>query len=572
MVKNTKPVKKIRKARPKKRKTTPTILRLKDPQAIRSYYQKIISCMPNNVYWLDKNCITQGCNENVLKLIGLDSLEQFVGITYEEMGRLAGWTEGQAESFKRDDMEVMSTGIAKLNIEEPPLYDAKGNPVYYMSSRVPLLDDEHQVIGVIGISVDITERKKYEQALKEAKERAEVASQAKSYFMASLGHEFRTPLTHVIGISEVLKTSRDKISLSEQDDYLDAIHDAGNDLLTLINDSILFSRMEMGYFKIDRQNFNLQEIIEKVLRNTAHNLEEKNLTLHLDYSLELPRHVSGDPQRVRQVLVNLLTNSIKFTEQGNVTIKIEYAQKCAPTISHLRINIIDTGIGIAADKMALLFKKFSQVHSEYTDQRMGRYRGIGLGLAIAKELVELMDGEIGVHSILGQGSTFFFTLPLEKPVDNIQLEKNLQKNLISDVIQKEKYETSDKKNSKHFLLVEDDLIARRFAEMILKHSDCQVDIAKNGREALELLNKNNYDMVLMDIGLPDMKGTEVVAEFRRMEDKRKRTPIVALSAQGLDEGKEAALEAGMDEYMEKPLNNIKLKALLKHWFTNTTMS
>ena len=198
-----------------------------DPEGIRKYFQKIIENMPNNVYWLNRDCITMGCNKNTLKLLGLNSLDEFVGITYEEMGRLAAWKEGQAQSFKKDDLEVMQTGVAKLNVEEPPLYDKNGEPVYYISSRVPLFDNDGSVIGVVGISVDITELKKTQRNLEFQKEKAEAASLSKSEFIANMSHDLRTPITGMLGVTQSLlytaddiKTALEKLPLEKHDTQL----------------------------------------------------------------------------------------------------------------------------------------------------------------------------------------------------------------------------------------------------------------------------------------------------------------------------------------------------------------
>ena len=189
---------------------------MKTVQEVHNYYQKIISCMPNNVYWLDRNCITQGANQNVLNFIGLKSLNDFVGISYEEMGEKAGWTQGYSENYEKDDMEVMASGVAKLNIEDAPIYDNEGNPTYYLSSRVPLYDDENkEVIGIVGISVDISAQKKQAENLRIAKESAEEASKAKTNFLANMSHDIRTPLTGVIGLSQSLEDNVDRADLKE---------------------------------------------------------------------------------------------------------------------------------------------------------------------------------------------------------------------------------------------------------------------------------------------------------------------------------------------------------------------
>lgn len=518
---------------------------------ITDYLEKIIACMPGNVYWLDKNSVFLGCNDNVAKMLGLQSRSEIIGLTHSQTAKLANWTEGQAESFARDDKEVIITGIPKVNVEEPPITDIDGNIIRFLTTRVPIKDPKGDVIGVVGISIDITDRKRVEESLQQEKLRAESANQAKSYFMASIGHEFRTPINNILGLSDFLRKNVGRIQTAELESYYDIIHQCGSDLLDLINDVILFSRIEMGYFKIENQIVNLQALIEKVVSNNRHRADVKLLQLKIEYPDNIPLEVIGDLQRIRQILTNLIDNALKFTHEGTITVQV----KIDENKQSLYIAIIDTGIGIAEEKLSIVFERFSQVHTEYTDQRQGRYRGIGLGLAIVKQLVELMGGNVGVHSVLGKGSTFFFTLPIaNKLVDQTTLS-SANNSEILDVV-------PNIEQTPKILLVEDNNIAQKVAQLLFKQCNCNYDIAANGKIALEYLQKNHYQLVFMDLGLPDISGLEVTEQFRKIEKVGSHINIIALTAQGLDEGSNKAISAGMDDYIEKPLTEKKLKMLL----------
>ena len=276
---------------------------LDDPQAVRDYFQKIISCMPNNVYWLNRECITQGCNKNVLKLVGLRSLDEFVGITYEEMGKLAGWTEGQAESFKRDDMEVMSTGVAKFNVEEPPLYDEKGNPVYYMSSRVPIFDDKHEAIGIVGISVDITELKRAEESLKQAKEAAEAANKAKTEFLENMRHDVRTPLTGIVGFANIIKDEADNQKMRE---YANNLIASSHALLDLMNEVLEAVKVSSGEIPILTKKFDLRKKLQEVINLHQAKARYKKIDLSFEYDKNLPTYFIGDPVRIHRIVLELV--------------------------------------------------------------------------------------------------------------------------------------------------------------------------------------------------------------------------------------------------------------------------
>lgn len=513
--------------------------------------ETLIMNTPGNIYWMDTNCRMLGCNQNVLDMLGL-TMEEYIGTTYEELAVIANWKHGQGEAYKNADLKVMSTGEPIYNIEDIPLPHKKGEMLHLLTNRVPLKDASGQIVGVAGISIDITDRKIAEKQLIEAKGRAEVANQAKSYFMASLGHEFRTPLNNIIGLAEIIKNSMDKLSISEVEDYANNIRAAGFDLLELINDVIMFSRLETGHFKIEKTQISLLDIINRVVNSSMHRAKEKNLELIIDYPSTLPTNVLGDAQRIRQILMNLIDNALKFTEEGYIKVTVNQDDK---SMEHLVITVEDTGIGIASDKCNLVFERFSQVHSANTDQRMGKYKGVGLGLAIVKQLVELMGGTIRLESTLDHGSKFTFSLPTTETQSSA-----------TPVLEDE--QTAITKNRQHnnkILAVEDNLLTIRFLEFILEKFHLEYDIAKSGGEALRLLAKNSYRFILMDLGLPDINGLECIQQYKEMKTDNEKSPIVILTAQGVNEGGSSAMFSSVYDYIEKPLTDSALANLLKKY-------
>ena len=375
-------------------------------EAVYHYLENIISHMPGNIYWTDKNSVYLGCNENVTKMLGLKSHKDILGITYEDMARLGGWTEGQGESFKKDDQEVMRTNKPKLNVEEPPITNAEGKTVYYLTSRVPLHDKNEQITGILGISVDITDIKKAQFAIAEAKERAETANKAKTEFMENMSHDFKTPLNGIYGVVQILRVREDL-----PDDLKDLVVAQEKAVLRLKNmvESILdFNKLAAGKIQIHEEPLNLFEIIESIVDNLSFQVRGKELDVLIKYPTNIPRYLLGDSYCVTSIILNLMSNAVKFTDKGNVTIEVKALSQKNENIT-LKILVKDTGTGIPADKLDQIFERFHRLELS----NKGKKEGHGIGLAIVKELVGKINGKIEVKSKLGIGSTFTLTLPFK---------------------------------------------------------------------------------------------------------------------------------------------------------------
>lgn len=393
---------------------------------------------------------------------------------------------------------------------------------------------------------DVTERRAMETELRDAKIRAESANQAKSLFLANMSHEIRTPMHAILAMADVLRET--ELSNSQQR-YVGAFKDAGEYLLSLLNDLLEFSRIESGELKLANAPFHLPQLIERVFDLMWVQAKNKNLTLN--YLIEpsvRPWHL-GDPQRLRQIIVNLVNNAIKFTEEGEIMIRVANGGP-----DRIVLEVIDTGEGIENDKKEIIFESFRQASAVVGD----RYGGAGLGLAICKRLVEAMDGQISVQSEKNVGSTFRC---------NLKLSATDEPSEWLDQRERHAAVTAAKLPPSHILVADDSAMNRMVIEEFLRFTACTLDFVANGLEALEKLRVNRYDLVLMDLRMPVMDGVTATRQLRRWEQDEKLAsiPVVALTAGVSLEDRESALQAGCNDYLAKPVSKEELTlVLVKH--------
>jgi len=422
-----------------------------------------------------------------------------------------------------------------------------GSIFWELSSISPVKNSQGKITHFIAIKDDISDRKEFEKKITLEKERANSANKAKGFFLAKMSHEIRTPMNGIIGMTDILLESvKDK----DTEEKLKVISVSAENLLTIINEILDFSKIEAGQVELESIPVNLKELLSDVENLLSIKAQEKGLYLKARYSDQLPKCILGDPTRLKQIIINLVNNAIKFTEEGGITILLEKKKELeAPDNFILGINIIDTGIGISDEGKQKLFKAFSQTSSATTRT----HGGTGLGLLISKDLAQLMGGDIGVDSESGKGSTFWVQIPTSatEPVR------------IHD--QNQLTESEKRTRSLHILVAEDNLINQKIAQLNLEKLGHQIRFANNGIEAVKAFKEEQFDVVFMDIQMPEMGGLEATGEIREYEIKQhiiKKTPIVALTANALKTDKEKYLAAGMNDYLSKPFKQQDLVKVL----------
>ena len=511
-------------------------------EEIKNYYESILALMPGHVYWQDKNNVFLGCNDAQAKSAALKSRKEIVGKTNYDMI----WRD-QAGELDCINNQVIKEGKAYVVEEHANM--ALG-PAIFLTEKVPLRNEKQQIIGTLGISFDITERKKQEEELRLAKEKAEVANQAKSNFLAMVSHELRTPLNVMLGLSQILKN---QIDLPSQKNLLDTILHSGESLIAIINDILDFSKLEAGKLSINKAAFNLKKLIDEIMFGVHAQITHKDIFLTAHIDSKISQWLFADKFRLRQVLVNLLSNAVKFTPQGRITLDIK-CLSMKENHADLKITVTDTGIGIPEDRLVDIFDRFTQINSDYSRP----YTGMGLGLAISRQLVEVMGGEMGVVSEEKKGSVFWFTLQVGL-IDHVSQARETEIKLRTDTMEYLPLLT-------RVLLVEDNALNQLVAKVMLQDLGCDVGVVDNGEEAIAQYQRENYDVILTDISLPNMDGFSVIKQIQTSEKYQQRPiPIIALTAHGLSEDRQRCLEAGACDVLVKPILQLQLYEILNRY-------
>ncbi|MBI1216219.1 MAG: response regulator [Alphaproteobacteria bacterium] len=430
-------------------------------------------------------------------------------------------------------MKHKSGRWAWINARAQALYDEAGKPT-----------------RLVGAHTDISHIKAYEEKLQKAKEQAESANRAKTDFLAHMSHEIRTPLTAISGIAEIFEAEEGGFG-ERQRHLVQTLVSSTSSLKDLVNDILDFSKIESGELALEDKLFGLRDLFDQVISIFSQRAAEKGLDFRFDYETVRLHKFYGDRARLRQILINLIGNALKFTSEGSVDVEVRQEQKESGPF--LRIKVRDTGIGVEPQNFSLIFERFKQADSSVSR----KYGGTGLGLPISKRLAGLMGGDISVESAPGEGSTFTLLVPMktQETQKDDESDEKVSKTL-TDSIRGHALE------NKNILLVEDYEGNVVMLSYLLDSLECNYDIARTGLEALNMWREKDYDLVLMDIQMPEMDGFTATEQIRRMEQEKSlpRTPIIGMTAHALVGDREKCIEAGMDTYLAKPIVELDLKA------------
>jgi len=486
----------------------------------------LLDTIPALVYFKDSNLRYQIVNKAFIEFSGLARID-VIGKTLKEVFHHY-LPEGEYQALEK---RVIKEGSFFYNVEE--LVEQNEKKIWVHTNIAPVRSNEGEIIGLIGISWDISSQKNYEQQLKHARDMAEEGVRSKDQFLTNMSHEIRTPLNGIIGMADILnQTSLRK----KQKDYLINLLNSARHLMSLIEDVFEFSAMVTGKYKPEMGKFSLSQLMDQVGEKFKKEAEKKGIKFRREIDSKLPEFFVGDKGSLRIVLRNLLSNAIKFTHEGHVILSVKSEEISKNGQLLVRFEVEDTGIGVKDVHLNKIFESFSQVDISTTKN----YQGTGLGLAISKSLVEIMKGRIGMQSSEGKGSVFWFVIPLKAEMPE---EETFDESKIIELLKEFR-----------ILMIEDNLINQKINKVIFEKNGCKLEVANNGKEGLEKYENNPYDLILMDVQMPVMDGLEATRKIRQFEKKqgKRHAFIVAVTANALESDRRKTREAGMDGFIAKP--------------------
>ena len=515
----------------------------KEIKASREQYE-VVAKATNDIIW-DWDVATGGLKWN-------NAIESILGYTNNPEVQTIEWWISRLHPEDADRIhhsldDVINSGVDHW-ADEYRYLCSDGSYRFFYDRGFIIRDEAGSPFRIIGSMLDITERKRIEKELTKAKEEAVQSNIAKSQFLSMMSHEIRTPLNAVIGISHLLLMCDPK---PDQIENINTLKFSSENLLVLINDILDFSKIEAGKIEFEEADFSIIDLINNIRMASNFKASEKGVKIRVMLDNDLAGAVVGDPVRLGQILTNLIGNAVKFTSQGSITIEATQQAEDADT-STILFSVTDTGLGMTQESLSTIFESFTQASSDTTR----KFGGTGLGLAITKRLLELQNSQIFVESTLGKGSKFYFTLTFRKSAHKFA-EKEPK-----DIIFQDKVSLKGTR----VLLVEDNSINVMVARQFLQLWKIEMDVAINGLMAIEMVSEKDYDVVLMDLQMPEMDGYEATKHIRSMPGKNfGQLPIIALTASAMLDIKDKAFDVGMNDYLSKPFNPNELyQKIAKH--------
>ena len=503
---------------------TGEVLAKKALEASEKKFRQLVDSMPHKISTADHAGNVTFLNQQWL---------EDTGYSFEELKKW-GWDKLIHPEDLENSLENWRHSIESGDIfdVECRIINREGEYKWHLSRALALKDESGAIKMWVGSNTDIHEQKEAKHKAEAAAQLAEETVKAKQQFLSNMSHEIRTPMNAIIGFTNViLKTKLE----DKQKEYILAIKESGDALLVLINDILDLAKVDAGKMTFEQTSFNISASVATMLHLFEAKIQEQNLTLIEEYDADIPPLLVGDPIRLRQIILNLVSNAVKFTRKGNITMHVRLLSQDTEKAS-IEFMLTDTGIGIAKNKLEQVFNNFEQTHEE----GRGTFGGTGLGLAIVKQLVERQGGAITVTSELGKGSAFSFVLNFKKPENATESDTNS----IS--------ETKTAIENVRVLVVEDMTLNQLLIKIIVEEFGFEIDVAGNGKIAIEMLQKNKYDIILMDLQMPEMNGFEATAYIR--QQMKDQIPIIALTADVTTMDLEKCLEIGMNDYISKPID------------------
>ena len=540
---------------------------------IEIYIENIINNIPHCVFWKDTNHVFRGCNRKFAEQVGFTCPEEVIGKTDFEMP----WGRQYAEKYIADDKKIITSGLSKLNYEEKQIAP-DGSERVVSVSKVPILAKTGEVIAVLGIYTDITERIAQDKSLNEMLDQVKALNRAKSDFISNMSHDVKTPLSGIIGMAEVLSH---QMPVSQIHEYARSIRMAGQQLMHFFDNCISIAQSESAHCVLTSEYFNIRTMLSQLYELFHPCTSTRNLAFSINCDRAIPDLLLGCAAGIYRILLNLIGNAVKFTHHGKINVRVLAGEKSSESKVILKIIVEDTGIGVPADKQKIIFDHFTRLAPSW----QGLYEGNGIGLYVVNQFIKAMGGEIHLWSESGIGSRFVVILPISVPL--LTSDEYVSEELaVAGPCDEKPFEITQnpqpksahhkplemKCHSYRILLVEDNALAQKVATSMLNTLQCEVDIAESGRRALMLFEPRKYDLILMDVGLPDLSGSTVAELIRQLEIKQSsllRVPIIALTAHMNDSLLKECREAGMDDVLQKPLSLEISKKIISSLATKT---